>query len=98
MYFVSGLPLTLTMKDPVWVIVDQCLKSAHFFAVCMNYLLQKLVERYIVKIVQLHGVPISIIFYRDPHFTSRFLKSLQEALGSKLSFNTVIILRPMVCQ
>jgi len=35
-------------------------------------------------IVKLHGVPSSILSDRDPRFTSRFWKSLQEALGSKL--------------
>ena len=33
-----------------------------------------------------HGVPISIVSDRDPRFTLRFWKKLQEALGTKLNF------------
>jgi hypothetical protein len=36
----------------------------------------------------LHGVPESIVSDRDPRFTPRFWKSLQEAMGTKLRFNT----------
>ena len=32
-------------------------------------------------IVSLHGVPVSIIFDRDPRFTSRFWKRLMKELG-----------------
>ena len=45
-------------------------KSAHFIPVQMDYSLQKLVKLYVSKIVRLHGVPVSIISDRDPHFTS----------------------------
>ena len=38
--------------------------------------------------MRLHGVPLSIISDRDPRFTSRFWKKLQEALGTKLNFST----------
>ena len=37
--------------------------------------------------MRLHGVPMSIISDRDPHFTSKFWKSLQGALGTRLSFS-----------
>jgi len=46
--------------------------------VLLNYLMPWLC------IVKLHGVPSSIVSDRDPRFTSRFWKSLLEALGSKL--------------
>ncbi|KAA3480520.1 reverse transcriptase [Gossypium australe] len=39
-------------------------------------------------IVRLHGVPLSIVSDRDPRFTSKFWKKLQEALGTKLHFST----------
>ena len=88
MDFVSGLPLTPTKKDSVWVVVDRLTKSAHFIPIRTNYSLQKLVRLYVAEIVRLHGVPVSIISDRDPRFTSRFWKKLQEALGTRLDFST----------
>ncbi|XP_052481182.1 uncharacterized protein LOC128035477 [Gossypium raimondii] len=72
MNFVSGLSLTPTKKDLVWVIIDQFSKGVHFLAMRINYSLQKLAELYITEIVRLHGVPDSIILDRDLRFTSRF--------------------------
>ncbi|XP_038876526.1 uncharacterized protein LOC120068958 [Benincasa hispida] len=40
------------------------------------------------EVVRLHGVPVSIVYDRDPRFTSNFWKSLQAALGARLDFNT----------
>ncbi|KAA3470130.1 DNA/RNA polymerases superfamily protein [Gossypium australe] len=53
-----------------------------------DYPLEKLTGLYVSEIVRLHGVPLSIISDRDPRFTSRFWKNLQEALGTKLYFST----------
>ena len=39
-------------------------------------------------IVRLHGVPVLIVSYRDPIFTSRFWPSLQTTLGTCLHFST----------
>ena len=48
----------------------------------------KLAQLYIKEIVRLHGVPSSIVSNRDPQFTSRFWKTLQEALGTKLTMSS----------
>nr|GEX96631.1 putative reverse transcriptase domain-containing protein [Tanacetum cinerariifolium] len=40
------------------------------------------------EIVCRHGVPVSIILDRDSHFTLRFWRSLQEALGTNLDMST----------
>ncbi|KAG8503406.1 hypothetical protein CXB51_001385 [Gossypium anomalum] len=88
MDFVSGLPLTPTKKDSVWVVVDRLTKSAHFIPVRTDYSLQKLAKLYVAEIVRLHGVPVSIISDRDPRFTSRFWRKLQEELGTRLDFST----------
>ncbi|KAG8474779.1 hypothetical protein CXB51_031703 [Gossypium anomalum] len=88
MDFVSGLPLTPTKKDSVWVIVDRLTKSAHFISLGTDYSLQKLAKLYVAEIVRLHGVPVSIIFDRDSRFTSRFWQKLHEALGTRLNFST----------
>ncbi|KAK5773358.1 hypothetical protein PVK06_049664 [Gossypium arboreum] len=86
--FVSGLPLSSSRKDAIWIVVDRLTKSAHFIPVHTDYSLDKLAELYVSQIVRLHGVPISIVSDRDPRFTSRFWKKLQEALGTKLHFST----------
>ena len=53
----------------------------------------QLAEIYIRDIVKLHGVPSSIVSDRDPRFTSRFWKILQEALGSKLHVENDSVIR-----
>ncbi|KAA3460469.1 DNA/RNA polymerases superfamily protein [Gossypium australe] len=88
MDFVSGLPLTPTKKDLVWMIVDRLTKSAHFIPVRVDYSLQRLAKLYVTDIVRLHGVPVSIISDRDPRFTSRFWRALHQALGTRLDFST----------
>nr|GEU42011.1 hypothetical protein [Tanacetum cinerariifolium] len=50
--------------------------------------MEKLTQLYLKEIVCRHGVPISIISDRDSHFTSRFWKSLQKALGTNLGIST----------
>ncbi|KAL5733264.1 hypothetical protein ACOSQ2_032956 [Xanthoceras sorbifolium] len=72
MDFVTGLPLTRSKQDSIWVIVDRLTKSAHFLPVRTDYSLDRLAELYIREIVRLHGIPASIISDRDPRFTSRF--------------------------
>ncbi|GJU65924.1 putative reverse transcriptase domain-containing protein [Tanacetum coccineum] len=50
--------------------------------------IEKLTRLYLKEIVHRNGVPVSIISNRDSHFTSRFWKSLQEALGTNLNMST----------
>ena len=69
------------------MIIDKLTKSAHFIPVRMDYSMDLLVEIYVKEIVQLHGVPLSIVSDRDRHFTSRFWKELQPALGTRLNFS-----------
>ncbi|KAK9024148.1 hypothetical protein V6N11_004325 [Hibiscus sabdariffa] len=88
MDFVTGLPLTPSKKDSVWVIVDRLTKSAHFILVRTNYTVDKLAKLYISEIVRLHDVPLSIISDRDPKLTSRFWQALHDALGTNLNFST----------
>ena len=72
MDFIVRLPLTGRKHDSFWVVVDPLTKSAHFLPVRIDYSLDKLAELYIKEIVRLHGIPISIISYRDPRVTLRF--------------------------
>ncbi len=85
--FVSGLSLTQKKYDAIWVIVDRLTKSAHILPVRNDYSLEKLAELNINEIVRLYRIPISITSDRDPRFTSRFWKKLQESLGTQLHFS-----------
>ncbi|GJR73511.1 integrase, catalytic region, zinc finger, CCHC-type containing protein [Tanacetum coccineum] len=51
--------------------------------------MEKLTRLYLKEIVYRHGVPVLIILNRDSHFTSRFWRSLQEALGTNLDMSTI---------
>ncbi|GMI80799.1 hypothetical protein HRI_001749200 [Hibiscus trionum] len=88
MDFVSGLPLSPSKKNSVWVIVDRFTKCAHFLVVNTTDSLDKLANLYIREIVRLHGVPKSIVSDRDLRFTARFWSCLHSALGSHLHFST----------
>ncbi|GKA42226.1 putative reverse transcriptase domain-containing protein, partial [Tanacetum coccineum] len=85
MDFVTKLPRTSSGHDTIWVIVDRLTKSGIIFLpMRKDYKMDKLVRLYLNEIVARHGVPISIISYRDSRFISRFWPSMQEALGTKL--------------
>ncbi|GJZ59458.1 putative reverse transcriptase domain-containing protein [Tanacetum coccineum] len=88
MDFVSRLPRTSSGYNSIWVIVDRLTKSAHFLPMKKTGIIEKLAQLYLKEIVCKHGVPTSIISYRDSLFTSRFWKSLQEAMGTQLDMST----------
>ena len=68
--------------------MDQLTKSAHFLAVRMTFTLERFCRLYIREIVQLHGVPVSIVSDRDPRFIAHFWKSFQKAKGTGLTMST----------
>ena len=88
MDFVVGLPKTMGKYDSIWVIVDRLTKSAHFIPVKVTYNAEKLAKLYISEVVQLHGVPLSIISDRGTQFTSKFWKTLHAELGTRLDLKT----------
>ncbi|GJS54537.1 putative reverse transcriptase domain-containing protein [Tanacetum coccineum] len=60
--------------------------------ITMNFITRLQMERIlklcINKIIARHGVPVSIIYDHDSHFTSRIWQSLQKALGTQLDLST----------
>ena len=87
MDFVSNFPLTQRKHDAVWVIVDRLTKSAHFLPVRLDHSMDRLAELYVSEIVRLHGIPLLIVFDRDPRFPLRFWKELQSTFGTRLNFS-----------
>nr|GEY94106.1 reverse transcriptase domain-containing protein [Tanacetum cinerariifolium] len=88
MDFVTKLPRTSSGHDTIRVIMDRLTKSAHFLPMREDYKMDRLARLYLNEIVAIHGVPISIISDRNSRFTSRFWKSMQEALGTRLDMST----------
>ena len=85
---VVGLPLTQGKHDVIWVMVDRLTKSSHFIPINERYSIDRLTNLYMKEIVVRHGVPVSIVSDRDPRFSSRFWRSFQECLGTKLNMST----------
>ena len=88
MDFVVGLPTTLQRHDCIMVVVDKLTKSAHFIPIKSTFDAPAVVRVFLREVIRLHGVPRKIISDRDPWFSSRFWRSLQQSLGTQLSFST----------
>ncbi|GJX18776.1 putative reverse transcriptase domain-containing protein [Tanacetum coccineum] len=61
---------TSSGHDTIWVIMDRLTNSAHFLPMHEDYKMDRLAKLYLNEIVARHGVPISIISYRNSRFTS----------------------------
>ena len=72
MDFITGLPMTQSGYDSIWVIIDRLTKVAHFLPVRVKFSVRELADLYISRIVCLHGVPKTIVSDRCSVFTSRF--------------------------
>nr|GFD03157.1 DNA/RNA polymerases superfamily protein [Tanacetum cinerariifolium] len=66
MDFVTKLPKTSSGYDTIWVIMDRLTKSPYFLPMREDDSIDKLTKLYLEEVVTRHGIPISIIFDRDP--------------------------------
>ncbi|GJS64457.1 putative reverse transcriptase domain-containing protein [Tanacetum coccineum] len=78
---------TGSRHDSIWVIVDILTKSAHFLPIREDFKMDRLARLYLNEIMARHGVLISIISDRDNRITSRFWKSMQGALETRLDMS-----------
>jgi hypothetical protein len=88
MYFITKLSRTNKKHDSIMVVVDKLTKAAHFIPIKLNHKETKIVDVYIREIARLHGIPKTIVFDRDPKFTSNFWKGLFNGFGTNLNFST----------
>ena len=85
---VVGFPQTQKQYDSILVIVDRLTKSGHFIPVWSNYSAEDYARIFIVEIVYRHGILLSVISDRGAQFTSRFWRSFQKGLCSKVQLST----------
>ena len=88
MDFVVGFPWTQKQHDSIWVVVDRLSKYAHFIPIKSTYLVEDYAWIFTDDIVCRHNIPLSIISDRGAQFTSRFLRSFQKGLGTKVKLST----------
>jgi hypothetical protein len=88
MDFITKLPRKNKRHDSIMVVVDKLTKGAYFIPVKLTHKEANIVDIYMREIARLHGIPKTIVFDRDPKFTSNFLKGLFNGFGTNLNFST----------
>ena len=88
MDFITGLPITNKQHDSIMVVVDRLTKAAHFIPFKTTHKASNVVDIYMREVAPLHGIPKTIMFDRDPKFTSKFWRGLFKRFRMNLNFIT----------
>ncbi|GJU90051.1 putative reverse transcriptase domain-containing protein [Tanacetum coccineum] len=80
MDFVTKLPKSPQGYDTIWLIVDRLTKSTIFVPMRETDPLEKLAKLYLKEVVARHGIPVSIIYDRDPSYHASIKAAPFEAL------------------
>jgi hypothetical protein len=76
MGFITKLPKTKKECDSIMVLVDKLTKDAHFVPFKLTRKAANINDVYMEESARLHGIPKTIVFDKDPKFTSKFWKGL----------------------
>jgi hypothetical protein len=87
MDFITGLPKSRN-KSVIMVVVDRLSKYAHFYTLQHPFTASMMAQIFMDRVFKLHGMPHSIVFDRDPTFTSNFWQELFKLQGTQLHLNS----------
>ena len=87
MDFITGL-LKSKGYEVIFVVVDRLTKYAHFLGLVHSSTASTVAQTFMDSIYKLHGLPFTIVSYRDPIFTSRFWQEIMQKLDIKLNMGT----------
>ncbi|MCO5564276.1 hypothetical protein L7F22_017935 [Adiantum nelumboides] len=88
MDFIFYLPRTQSGHDGIWTVIDRFSKQAHFISMKKTVKPDHLARLFVAQIFRFHGMPETIVFDRDPRFTSLFWKAIWENIGTQLQFSS----------
>ena len=71
MDFIMGFPRTNKQHDVIMVVVDKLTKASHFIPMNTTHKKANVTDIYMKEVACLHGVPKTIVYDRDPKFTSK---------------------------
>jgi hypothetical protein len=83
MDFIVGLP-KLGNKSIIMVVVDHLSNYAHLCALQHPFTASTMAQHFMDQVFRLHGMPHSIVYDRDPTFTSNFWQELFKLQGTQL--------------
>jgi hypothetical protein len=72
MDFIIGFPRTNKRHDSIMVVVDNLTKDSHLISLKTTHKAVDVVDIFMKEVARLHGIPKTIVFDRDPKFTSNF--------------------------
>jgi hypothetical protein len=72
MDFITKFPRTSKQHDAIMVVVDKITKAGHFIHMKVTHKETNVVDIYMREVTLFHGIPKTIVFDRDPNFTSIF--------------------------
>jgi hypothetical protein len=85
MDFITKLPRTSKQHDAIMVVVEKLTEDAHFIPMKVTHKATNVVDIYMREVSHFHGIPKTIVFDRDPKFTSNFYKGLFKGFNTNLN-------------